>query len=113
MHEYSIVQAMFDQIERVAIERHASAVRRVAVRIGGAAGLDVALFRHAFELYRVRTVCDDATLVIEEVPARWVCPDGHGPVPAGQRLACERCARPARLAAGDEITLMQVDLEVP
>jgi hydrogenase nickel incorporation protein HypA/HybF len=113
MHEYSIVQAMFDQIERVAAERQATAVRGVTVRIGTAAGLDVDLFRHAFELYRVRTLCDEATLAVEDVPAQWVCPDGHGPLPPGERLRCRRCGRPARLEAGDEITLMKLDLEVP
>jgi hydrogenase nickel incorporation protein HypA/HybF len=113
MHEYSIVQAMFEQIERVAGEHHAAAVRGVTVRIGSAAGLDITLFRSAFDLYRVRTICDDAALVIEEVPARWVCPDGDGAVPPGERLTCQRCGRPARLEAGDEITLMKLDVEVP
>ena len=83
MHEYSIVQAMFDRIEQVAHERRATAVRRVAVRIGDASGLDVGLFRTAFEVYRERTICDGAELAVEEV------------------------------TAGDEILLMQLDLEVP
>jgi hydrogenase nickel incorporation protein HypA/HybF len=113
MHEYSIVQAMFDRIEQVARERGATAVRRVAVRIGSAAGLDVTLFRSAFELFQVRTICDDARLDLEEVPARWVCPAGHGALADGRPLTCEACGRPARLDGGDEISLMQLDLEVP
>jgi hydrogenase nickel incorporation protein HypA/HybF len=113
MHEYSIVQAMFEQIERVAGERQATAVRGVTVRIGSAAGLDITLFRSAFDLYRMRTICDDAALEVEEVPARWVCPGGDGALPPGQRLTCQQCGRPARLEAGDEITLMKLDLEVP
>jgi hydrogenase nickel incorporation protein HypA/HybF len=112
MHEYSIVQAMFDRIEQVARERGATAVRRVAVQVGNAAGLDVTLFRSAFELFQERTICDAARLEVEEVPARWVCPTGHGPVQAGRRLTCEVCGAPARLEAGDEITLMGLDLEV-
>jgi hydrogenase nickel insertion protein HypA len=112
MHEYSIVQAMFDQIDQVARERHAAGVRRVSVRIGEAAGLDVGLFRSAFELFRERTICEGAELAVEEVPARWVCPDGHGALGGGRRLICERCGRPARLEAGDEITLMGLELEV-
>lgn len=83
MHEYSIVQAMFDRIEAVARERRAARVCRVSVRIGDVSGLDVELFRRAFEVYRERTICDGAELAVEEVPA------------------------------GDEITLMQLDLEVP
>ncbi len=113
MHEYSIVQAMFDRIEQVAQERRATAVRRVAVRVGSAAGVDVTLFRGAFELFQERTICDAARLEIEEVPARWVCPDGHGALPDGRPLTCGACGRPARLEAGDEITLMRLDLEVP
>jgi hydrogenase nickel insertion protein HypA len=113
MHEYSIVQAMFDRIEQVARERHAAGVRRVSVRIGGASGLDVGLFRSAFDLFRERTICEGAELTVEEVPARWVCPDGHGGLDGGRRLTCARCGKPARLEAGDEITLMRLDLEVP
>ena len=112
MHEYSIVQAMFDQIDQVAGERHAVGVRRVSVRIGEAAVLVVGLFRSAFELFRERTICERAELAVEEVPARWVCPDGHGALPEGQPLVCGVCGRPARLEAGDEITLMKLDLEV-
>jgi hydrogenase nickel insertion protein HypA len=112
MHEYSIVQAMFDQIDRVAQQRHAASVRLVSVRIGDAAGLDVGLFRSAFELFRERTICEQAELAIEEVPARWVCPAGHGALGARRRLICEQCGQPARLESGDEITLMRLDLEV-
>ena len=112
MHEYSIVQAMFDRIDQVARERRATAVRRVAVRIGCAAGLDVTLFRSAFELFRIRTICDGAHLDVEEVPEQWICPVGHGALPKGQPLVCGVCGRPARLEAGDEITLMKLDLEV-
>jgi hydrogenase nickel incorporation protein HypA/HybF len=112
MHEYSIVQSLFDQIETISRARHAVAVKRVAVRIGSAAGLDVSLFRSAYDVYRVRTICDGATLDVEEVPVRWTCPEGHGDIPAGRVLTCAACGRPARLETGDEITLMALDLEV-
>jgi hydrogenase nickel insertion protein HypA len=113
VHEFSIVEAMFDRIERLAHERHATAVRGVTVQIGAAAGLDVGLFRNAFDLCRTRTICDGAALTVNEVPARWACPAGHGLLREGQRLACDVCGRPARLESGEEITLMRLDLEVP
>ena len=113
MHEYSIVQAMFDQIEAKASEQHAIAVKRVWVRIGRAAGLDVPLFRTAYETFRIRTICEDAPLDVEEVPERWNCPAGHGDIEPGRRLVCETCGRPARMAAGDEIVLERLELEVP
>jgi hydrogenase nickel incorporation protein HypA/HybF len=82
MHEYSLVQAMFDQIDEVVRTSRACAVRRVQVRIGPLAGVDPELFRTAYDVYRVRTFCADAPLEI--VPA-----------------------------AGEELLLDQLDLEVP
>jgi hydrogenase nickel incorporation protein HypA/HybF len=113
VHEYSIVQAMFDQIEAAAREKHAVAVRRVAVRIGAAAGVEVPLLRTAYELYRERTICADAPLDVEQVPVRWICPAGHGEVQTGGPLVCRECGRPARLESGDEIVLERLELEVP
>lgn len=113
MHEYSLVQAMFDRIEAVAHARHAVAVRRVRVRIGQAAGVEVSLLCTAYDTFRVRTICQDAPLDVEEVPVEWACPDGHGVIAAGARLRCATCGRSARLAAGDEIVLEQLELEVP
>jgi hydrogenase nickel incorporation protein HypA/HybF len=113
MHEYSIVQAMFDQIESQARERHAIAVKRVCVRIGRSAGVDVPLLKTAYDTFRVRTICEGAPLDVDEVPERWTCPDGHGDIAPGRRLTCETCGRPARMASGDEIVLERLELEVP
>jgi hydrogenase nickel incorporation protein HypA/HybF len=109
VHEYSIVQSLFDQIEDVARARQAVAVHRVKVRIGELAGVEPGLLRTAYEVFRVRTLCEDAPLDIEAVPARWTCPVGHGDIERGHPLACSACAR---LAAGDEIILDQLELEV-
>jgi hydrogenase nickel incorporation protein HypA/HybF len=113
MHEYSIVQAMFDTIEATAARKHAVAVTRVRVRIGAAAGVDVSLLRTAYETFRVNTLCDGAPLEIDEVPLRWACPDGHGDIAAGRPLRCERCGRAARMAEGDEMVLERLEMEVP
>jgi hydrogenase nickel incorporation protein HypA/HybF len=83
MHEYSLVQAMFDQIGVVIDAQQAVAVHRVRVRIGALAGVDPLLFRTAYDVFRVRTPCADAPLDI---------------VDAG---------------ATDELTLDRLELEVP
>src|SRR5690242_19968041 len=113
MHEYSIVEAMFGQIERTARDRGAIAVRGVRVRIGRVAGVDASLLHTAYDTFRPGTICADAPLEIEEVPVRWVCPAGHGDIVPGTPLACPRCGAPARLASGDEIILERLELEVP
>jgi hydrogenase nickel incorporation protein HypA/HybF len=83
MHEYSLVQAMFDQIGAVVEAQRAVAVHRVRVRIGARAGVEPVLFRTAYDVYRVKTLCAAAPLEI---------------IDAG---------------ATDELTLDQLELEVP
>jgi hydrogenase nickel incorporation protein HypA/HybF len=113
MHEYSIVQAMFDQIEATAREHHAGAVRRVRIRVGAAAGVDVGLLRTAYDTFRAHTMCDGAPLEIDEVPVRWECPAGHGDIPLRGPRACPTCGARARLAEGEELILDRLELEVP
>ena len=64
MHEYSLVQAMFDQIGDVMTAQHALSVRRVRVRIGAQAGVEPELFQTAYDVFRLRTACADAPLEI-------------------------------------------------
>jgi hydrogenase nickel incorporation protein HypA/HybF len=113
MHEYSIVQSLFEQIRETARREGAVAVRRVRVQIGEIAGVDTELLATAYELFRERTICDGAPLEIEAIPARWGCPGGHGEIVKGRALICPQCGEPARLDAGDEILLRQLELEVP
>lgn len=67
MHEYSLVQAMFHQIEEVVRAQRALAVKRVHVRIGDRAGVEPALFQTAYDVFRVDTMCAEAPLDIEPV----------------------------------------------
>ena len=113
MHEYSIVQALFDQIDGAARAHGATAIRRVSVRIGELSGVDVGLFKTAYDTFRERTLCEGAPLDVESVPARWRCPDDHGDIARGAVLVCPVCGLPARLVAGDEIVLDRLELEVP
>jgi Zn finger protein HypA/HybF involved in hydrogenase expression len=83
MHEYSLVQAMFEQIGDVMVAQGARTVRRVRVRIGAQAGVEPSLFQTAYDVFRVKTACADAPLDIVAV------------------------------AASDELTLDQLELEVP
>jgi hydrogenase nickel incorporation protein HypA/HybF len=68
MHEYSIVQAMFEQIDQISHSHHARSVRRIRVTIGEFAGVDPGLFRTAYEVFRIDTPCANAVLQIERVP---------------------------------------------
>ena len=110
MHEYSIVAALVDRVQREVEARPGAVPRVVHVRIGELAGVELPLLRTAFETFRARTVCEAAELAIESVPAAWRCPSCNRTLAAGQVLRC--CGKPARLAAGDDIMLERIELEV-
>jgi hydrogenase nickel incorporation protein HypA/HybF len=112
MHEYSIVQALLDRVEREARTHNATAVHRLSVRIGALAGVQADLLASAYEICRTGTLCDGAELAIDLVPVRWACPECGREVPEGEVLRCSACGSPARLASGDEIMLDRIEMEV-
>jgi hydrogenase nickel incorporation protein HypA/HybF len=112
MHEYSIVQALVDRVEREARARKATAVHRLSVRIGELAGVEAELLASAYDICRAGSLCAGAELAIESVPARWACPGCGREVPAGEVLRCPVCRSPARLVSGDEIILDRIEMEV-
>ena len=113
MHEYSLVLAMMERIDREAASRGAVAVHRVRLRIGELSGVEAVLLASAFDIVREQTLCARAELEIVQVPARWECPQCRAEVAQGQILQCATCQVPARLAHGDEILLDQIEMEVP
>lgn len=111
MHEYSIIQSLVDSVARAVGTRDA-AVQRIDVAIGELAGVDCTLLTTAFEVFRGGTLCEHAALTIDRIPARWECSTCGGEVASGGYLRCPLCDGPARLAAGDEIILQRIELEV-
>jgi hydrogenase nickel incorporation protein HypA/HybF len=113
MHEYSIVQALLGQIEAAAAVHGATGVARVRVALGELSGVEPDLLVTAFATFRECTVAEGAELEIRAVPALWSCPACGAALPRGAPPRCPACERPARLSAGDEIVLEQMELEVP
>lgn len=113
MHEYSIVQALMDRIGEEAARHGATGVHAARVKVGELAGVDAELLKTAWDTFREGTLCAEAPLTIDIVPARWACPScAHRPA-RGAALWCGACGQPVRLAEGDELLLERVELEVP
>jgi hydrogenase nickel incorporation protein HypA/HybF len=112
VHEYTIVQALLDRVAETARAYERPRVTEVRVRIGELAGVETALLRKAYDVFRESTLCRDATLVIETQAARWGCPRCGGEVAHRDVLRCVRCDRPAILVEGGEIMLERVAMEV-
>ena len=113
MHEYSIVQALLERVTAEAHARRATAVHRLTIRIGELSGVEPELLATAYATFRERTICESAELDLQTIAARWECPGCGRAIRRGERLTCAVCARPARLAAGDEIMLDRIEMEVP
>jgi len=111
MHEYSIIQSLVDSVERAVGDR--GVPHRIEVRIGELSGVDCGLLATAYEIFRAGTICETATMTIDRVPVRWDCPKCGAAIPPGTALRCTPCNEPARLAAGDEIILQRIEMEVP
>jgi hydrogenase nickel incorporation protein HypA/HybF len=112
VHEYAIVQALLERVEAETAGRGACSVRHLHVSIGEVSGVEIDLFRTAYAVFRDRTLCEKADISIVPVPARWECPSCRTPLARGAILRCPDCAIPARLAAGDEIVLDRIEMEV-
>ncbi len=112
MHEFSLVEALLDRVAQETRTRANAGVRKLRVRIGESAGVEVDLFRAAYDVVRVRTVCETAALEIVRSPVVWECAACRTVVDRRAGLWCPSCRRPAQLVSGDEIVLEQIELEV-
>lgn len=112
MHEYSIVQALLDRVEREARAHGADSVVRIRLAIGALSGVEPPLLASAFELARTGTCAQAAELELRTIEPRWVCRECDRAIPPGDALRCGDCDAPARLAAGDEMILERLEMEV-
>lgn len=113
MHEYSIVQALYDSVVIQASQKHAVTVHNVQVKIGELSGVDVGLLETAWRTFRVHTICERAAMEVAVVPPRWQCKACGTEAPGGGVLRCKSCGGAMRLAEGDEIVLERIVMEVP
>jgi hydrogenase nickel incorporation protein HypA/HybF len=112
MHEWSIVEALVGRVEAEARMRGATSVQRIEVSLGELSGVEPDLLTSAYELFREQTICKGAGLEIRSVPAVWSCPRCGRSLERGALLRCPSCDLPAHLAAGDEIFLERIEMEV-
>jgi Zn finger protein HypA/HybF involved in hydrogenase expression len=75
--------------------------------------VDPGLLETAWRTFKVHTICEDALMAVEVVPARWVCRGCGRPAPVHGIRRCADCEGALRLAEGDEIVLDQIVMEVP
>lgn len=113
MHEYSLAVALLERIVAEAQAHRATAVKRVRVQVGELSGVEAELLGWAFEQLQEDTLCAGAPLEVVAVPARWECSACGRQVDRDGVLRCPECNAPARLAAGTELVLESLELQLP
>jgi len=113
MHELSICLSLLQQVEQIARERGAVQVVGITLSIGPLSGVEPELLRHAYPLAAAGTVAEDAELIVKiaDVVVRCSQCDTETTV-VPNKLLCGSCGDfRTRVIAGDELTLMRVELD--
>lgn len=115
MHELSVCQALIRQVETIAREKQAQRVTRVTLAIGPLSGVEADLLRNAYPIAIAGSVAESSQLDIETLPIRVRCNScGHESDASMNKLVCADCGDwHTTLISGDELLLMQVELENP
>lgn len=113
MHELSICQALIDQVENLARENQAVAVRVISLQVGPLSGAEIPLLEHAWPLASAGSVAESAELTIEATPVRVKCKTcGVESEAAANRLLCGKCGDyHTELISGDEMILTRVEFD--
>lgn len=113
MHELSVCRSLIAEVEAVALQHRARAVRCIRISMGPLCGVDPDLLQRAYPLARAGTVADGADLLIERLPVRVRCERcEHESEAVPNRLVCARCGDwHTRLVSGDEMILASVELD--
>jgi len=113
MHELSICQSLIDQVESLANENQAVAVKTIWLRVGPLSGAEIPLLEHAYPLAAVGTVAENAQLLIESMPVRVRCRTcGEESVASVNKLLCGACSDyHTDLVSGDEMILAKLEFD--
>lgn len=113
MHEYSVVQALLEQVETIADENAAEKVTKVIVKIGVMSGVEPHLLEIAFNTFKEKTVCDGADFVMNIQPLVIACRQcGARSELQEIRYCCPQCeSLEVDVADGEDMYLMTLEME--
>jgi len=114
MHEFSVCQTLIRQIESIAGDHGAQAVKRIVLEIGPLSGVEIPLIEQAFPFAATGTLAQNATLIIEPAPVVVRCRvcDVEKETQSN-RLSCTACGTfRTELVSGDQMILMRLEMEI-
>ena len=103
------------QIENIARQNNAVAVTNITLGMGELSGVEEHLLRHAYPVASAGTIAEGAELIIQSTPVRVRCTNcGEESTVKPNHLLCGSCGDwRTELISGDELLLMQVELDRP
>lgn len=114
MHELSLVQALMEQLTKLAKEHKASEIHRVSMEIGPLAGVVIDSFEFAFGvLAKEQPLTSKAQLEITTPVVSYRCLDCQQIVEGCRErpASCPACQAPMYPEGGDELILSSVEME--
>ncbi len=113
MHEYSVVQALLDQIENIADKNEASEVNKVVVKIGVMSGIEAHLLEIAFNTFKEKTICDSAEFVMNIQPLKIRCNTCNIESELQKiHYCCQKCSSTdVEVIDGEDMFLMSLEMQ--
>ncbi len=113
MHEYSVVQALLQQIDDIAKENDATRITKIVTKIGVMSGIETHLLEVAFNTFKEKTICDSAEFIIN-VQALTIRCRACQAVSELEKIhyCCQECASTdVEVIDGEEMFLMSLEME--
>jgi hydrogenase nickel insertion protein HypA len=113
MHEYSVVQALLEQIEGVAEKNEATKVTKIIVKIGVMSGIEAHLLEIAFNTFKEKTICDSAEFVMNIQPITIRCNSCNEISELDEvHYCCPKCESiDVEVIDGEDMFLMSLEME--
>jgi len=113
MHEYSIVQALMEQVETLVQENDAEKVIKVVVKIGKMSGVEPHLLEIAFNTFKEKTVCDDAEFIMNIQPLTLLCQECQLQSELEEiSYCCPQCkSLNVKVIDGEDMFLMSLEMQ--
>lgn len=112
MHEYSVVQALMEQVEELAAQNKATEVTKIIVKIGIMSGVEPHLLEIAFETFKEKTICENAHFVMNIQPLVLHCQSCliHSEV-TNPHYCCPKCeSLDVTVDDGEDMYLMSLEM---
>lgn len=113
MHEYSVVQALLNQCEEIAVQNKAEKVTKVVCKIGMMSGIETHLLQVAFDTFKEGTMCEGAEFVINKQKLKLECREcGYVFETDEVRYYCTKCeSLTVKVLDGEDMYLMSLEME--